>query len=74
MNPTRLEMPFQDMPVELLPLIIRHVPQTWQLARIAAASRVFNVFATEHLYHSIYIYAWHKNAKAKVWLCSSTCE
>ena len=59
---------FEDLPAEIVPLIVEHIPQPWQLARVAAVSRIFNAFTTERLYHTIYIYAWHKNAKAKVCL------
>lgn len=65
---------FTDLPIELLPLVVEHIFRPSYLAKFCLVNRVFQRFATPLLYQQLFIYAWHKDAKAKVclkWLLHS---
>ena len=57
---------FGDLPVELLPLVVRNVVRPSHLAKLCLVNKSIRVFATELLYGSIFIYSWHKEWKEKV--------
>ncbi|KAI0078087.1 hypothetical protein K474DRAFT_1594707 [Panus rudis PR-1116 ss-1] len=57
---------FSDLPIELLVLILQHIPKPAHLAKICLVDKAFDKFGREQLYRQIYIYAWHKDAKLKV--------
>ncbi|KII93204.1 hypothetical protein PLICRDRAFT_151711 [Plicaturopsis crispa FD-325 SS-3] len=57
---------FLDLPVELLPLIFRHILKSQHLASTCLVNKSFHTFATPLLYERAYIFAWHKNGKSKV--------
>ncbi len=56
---------FNDLPVELLPLIVQHVVKPSQLAALCLVNKSFYTFAVLLLYERVFIYAWHKEGKAK---------
>ncbi|KIJ55544.1 hypothetical protein M422DRAFT_63582 [Sphaerobolus stellatus SS14] len=56
---------FLDLPLELLPLILSHIVKPQHLVECCLVNKEFNDFGTPQLYSRIYIYAWHKNGKAK---------
>ncbi|KAI8989017.1 hypothetical protein BD414DRAFT_485715 [Trametes punicea] len=62
---TRLSL-FQDLPVELLPLIIQHVVRPSHLATLCLVNKAFYAFAVPLLYERVFIYAWHRESKVKV--------
>ena len=57
---------FLDLPIELLPAILRHIIKPHHLALCCLVNKSFSLFAIPQLYECIYIYAWHKHAKVKV--------
>jgi hypothetical protein len=57
---------FSDLPLELLPLIVRHVLKASQLARLCLVSKSFYEFTTPVLYDRIIIRPWYQNVKGKV--------
>ena len=57
---------FLDLPIELLPAILRHIINPHQLALCCLVNKTFSLFAIPQLYECIYIYAWHRHAKFKV--------
>ncbi|KAI0752600.1 hypothetical protein C8Q80DRAFT_1217127 [Daedaleopsis nitida] len=57
---------FLDLPVELLPDIVQHVVKPSHLAALCLVNQSFHTFAVPHLYERVFIYAWHKEGKAKV--------
>lgn len=57
---------FLDLPQELLPLIISHIVKPQHLANLCLVNKQFYDFSIPLLYDQIYIYAWHKQGKAKV--------
>ncbi|OSD01016.1 hypothetical protein PYCCODRAFT_1370033 [Trametes coccinea BRFM310] len=57
---------FQDLPVELLPLVLQHVVRPSHLAALCLVNKSFYTFAVPLLYERVFIYAWHKEGKAKV--------
>jgi hypothetical protein len=57
---------FLDLPIDLLPLIIRHIVKPSHLALCCLVNSTFSSFVIPQLYERIYIYAWHKHGKAKV--------
>ena len=61
-----MSVKFNDLPVELLPLVVRNVVRPSHLARLCLINKSFHVFAVEHLYEAVYIYSWHKEWREKV--------
>ncbi|KAI0634610.1 hypothetical protein C8Q77DRAFT_1217663 [Trametes polyzona] len=57
---------FSDLPVELLPLVVQHIVRPSHLAALCLVSKTFYNFAVPLLYERVFIYAWHKEGKAKV--------
>ncbi len=57
---------FADLPLELLPAIIQHVVKPSHLAAVCLVDHRFYEFAIPLLYERVFIYAWHKEGKAKV--------
>lgn len=57
---------FLDLPIELLPDILRHIIKPHHLALCCLVNKTFLSFTIPQLYASIYIYAWHANSKIKV--------
>ncbi|KAI0357708.1 hypothetical protein OH77DRAFT_1494614 [Trametes cingulata] len=57
---------FEDLPVELLPLIMQHVVRPSHLATLCLVNKTFYGFAVPLLYERVFIYAWHREGKAKV--------
>ena len=55
----------KNLPVELLPEILHQVIRPRHLASLCLVSKLFRTFAVEFLYRNLFIYAWHKDAKAK---------
>lgn len=56
---------FQDLPVELLPLVVLHVVRPSHLAALCLVNKTFYTFAVPLLYERVFIYAWHKEGKYK---------
>ena len=57
---------FSDLPIDLLPFILRHIVKPSHLALCCLVNSTFSSFAIPQLYERIYIYAWHKQGKLKV--------
>lgn len=57
---------FTDLPVELLPIVVQHIVRPSHLAAVCLVNQSFYTFASPLLYERIFIYAWHKEGKAKV--------
>ncbi|GBE89773.1 hypothetical protein BKA93DRAFT_793618 [Sparassis latifolia] len=57
---------FLDLPLEVLPLILRHILRPNHLAALCLVDHYFRAFAIPLLYEHAFIYAWQKEAKAKV--------
>ncbi|KAH9924988.1 uncharacterized protein BXZ73DRAFT_91166 [Epithele typhae] len=57
---------FNDLPLELLPLIVQYLLRPSHLAIACRVNRSFYTFSIPLLYERVFIYAWHKEGKAKV--------
>ena len=57
---------FNDLPLEIIPLIVQHIVRPQHLAEICLVDKVFYSAAIPILYERTTIFAWHKNAKTKV--------
>ncbi|EMD36761.1 hypothetical protein CERSUDRAFT_65561 [Gelatoporia subvermispora B] len=57
---------FQDLPVELLPLVFQHVLRPDHFASLCLVNKTFYEHAVPRLYGRVYIYAWHRDGKTKV--------
>ncbi|KAH9934099.1 hypothetical protein B0H21DRAFT_759722 [Amylocystis lapponica] len=57
---------FLELPLELLPDILQHIIRPSHLAAICLVNKSFHFFAVSQLYKRAFIYAWHKDGKAKV--------
>ncbi|KAI0943506.1 hypothetical protein AcW1_002655 [Taiwanofungus camphoratus] len=57
---------FPDLPLELLPIILRHVVCPSHLAALSLVNKSFHGFVVPQLYERAFIYAWHKEGKVKV--------
>lgn len=57
---------FNDLPVELLPVILTFIVKPGHLVHVCLVNRTFDTFARELLYRKVFIYSWHKNVKTKV--------
>ena len=60
---------FNDLPVELLPLVVSHIVRPSSLATLCLVNKTFYTVAVPLLYERVFIYAWHKEGKAKACLC-----
>ena len=67
-RPENLKNPtlFKDLPLEIIPLIVRHVVRPQHLAQICLVDKAFYSAAIPLLYERTSVFAWHKNAKTKV--------
>lgn len=57
---------FATLPLELLPEILTHIIRPSRLATICLVNKAFHAFGVQLLYIRIFIYAWHKDSKARV--------
>lgn len=55
-----------DLPPELLPEILRHLPKVHHLTRTALVDHLFYQATIPELYKRASIYSWHKEGKLKV--------
>ncbi|KAG2095081.1 hypothetical protein BD769DRAFT_1655447 [Suillus cothurnatus] len=67
-----MTLSFVDIPLELLPIIFDSVVRAQHLAFLCLVNKSFNEFAIQRLYRRVYIYAWHTEAKSKVFLLFQT--
>ncbi|KAG2159315.1 uncharacterized protein EDB93DRAFT_1115004 [Suillus bovinus] len=67
-----MTLSFDDIPLELLPIIFDSVVRAQHLAFLCLVNKSFYEFAIQRLYRRVYIYAWHTNAKSKVVLLFQT--
>ncbi|KAA1474575.1 hypothetical protein DENSPDRAFT_905907 [Dentipellis sp. KUC8613] len=63
---------FTDLPLELLPLIVRHIVKASHLAALCLVNRSFRAFAVPLLYERIVIFPWYKDAKTRMMQVFST--
>ena len=61
---------FEDLPVELLPLIVVHLLKPGHLSSLCLVSRTFHLASVPELYKRIAIFPWHKSSKSRV--CGSS--
>lgn len=59
---------FQELPIDILPVILDFVLKSSHLAHAAEVNKAWYEFATPRLYERVSIFSWHKEAKKKVWL------
>ncbi|KAK7435499.1 hypothetical protein VKT23_019621 [Stygiomarasmius scandens] len=57
---------FNDLPLELLPVILSFIPNPRSLTRTCLVNKIFYQFAIPKLYERISMYAWHKHGKERV--------
>ena len=57
---------FNDLPLELLPVVVQHLLRPSHLATACLVNKAFYTFAVPLLYERVFISAWHKEGKAKV--------
>ncbi|KAH9931561.1 uncharacterized protein B0H18DRAFT_989967 [Fomitopsis serialis] len=57
---------FLDLPLELLPVIMQQLVRPSHFAALCLVNKAFYTFAIPYLYERAFIYAWHKEGKAKV--------
>lgn len=57
---------FLDLPLEILPFILQHIVRPNYLTQLSLVNSHFHEFATPLLYRRAFVYAWHREAKAKV--------
>jgi hypothetical protein len=63
----QLEMArFEDLPLELLPLLVANIPGPAHLASLCLVNRTFYAFAVSKLYERIFIYAWQQSPITRV--------
>ena len=62
----RIMAVFSDLPLEILPLIIRHIVKAAHLASICLVNHSFYTFSVERLYDRVVIYPWYRDAKNRV--------
>ncbi|KAK7682783.1 hypothetical protein QCA50_014167 [Cerrena zonata] len=55
-----------DLPIELVPVILENIVKPSHLVHICLVNRTFDIFARESLYSKVFIYSWHKNVKTKI--------
>lgn len=55
-----------DLPLELLPEILRHLPRVHHLTKTALVNHLFYQATIPELYKRASIYSWHKEGKLKV--------
>ncbi|EKM78334.1 hypothetical protein AGABI1DRAFT_75876 [Agaricus bisporus var. burnettii JB137-S8] len=61
-----------DLPPEILPEILRHLPKVHHLTRTALVDHLFYQATIPELYKRASIYSWHKEGKLKVLLLFRT--
>lgn len=57
---------FQDLPPELIPVIVEKVTKPAHLALLCLVSHEFYSFTTPVLYARIFVYPWQKEVKLRV--------
>ena len=57
---------FNDLPLELLPLILHHLIKPSHLAAACLVNHPFYTFTVTLLYERVFIYSWHKEGKTRV--------
>ena len=57
---------FNDLPLELLPMVVQHLIRPSHLAALCLVNQLFYTFTVPLLYERVFIYAWHREGKAKV--------
>ncbi|KAF5389672.1 hypothetical protein D9757_004129 [Collybiopsis confluens] len=60
----RMSFPLKDLPLDLFPVIVHHVPHR-ELRSLCLANKWLYQFANPKLYERISVYAWHKHSKEK---------
>jgi hypothetical protein len=55
-----------DLPLELLPTILEHLPKVHYLTNTALVNHTFYQSTIPLLYTRVSIYSWHKDAKRRV--------
>ena len=61
---------FSALPVELLPSILEEIIRPSHLANVCLVNSTFYAFGVQILYRRVFIYSWHKEVKAKVFMSS----
>lgn len=57
---------FNDLPLEVLPDIVRHVAKPKTLASFCLVNKAFYKFASPFLYHTIAVLSWHHEEKVLI--------
>ncbi|KAI9509537.1 hypothetical protein F5148DRAFT_996446 [Russula earlei] len=57
---------FEDLPIEILPLIVDHVLGHGNLASLCLVSRAFHEFTVSRLYRRVAIFPWNRFSKSRV--------
>jgi hypothetical protein len=57
---------FEELPTDIVPLILQHIIRPQHLAAASLVCKLFNDAATPLLYHEVSIFTWHRDPKAKV--------
>lgn len=57
---------FALLPIDLLPNILEEIIRPAHLASVCLVNSTFHAFGIQILYRRVFIYSWHKEAKAKV--------
>lgn len=57
---------FNDLPIDVLPIILQNLMKPVHLASSRLVNRSFNQFAVSQLFEHIFVFAWHKQAKTRV--------
>ena len=57
---------FNDLPLELLPLVLHHLVKPSHLSAVCLVNHSFYTFAVPLLYERVFIYSWHKEGKTRV--------
>lgn len=60
---------FEDLPPEIIPIVVENVTKPQHLAAICLVSRAFHAFTVPVLYKRIFIYPWQREGKLKVSFC-----
>lgn len=56
---------FTDLPLEIVPLVVRHLLRPQHLAWVCLVSKSFHAYSAPLLYERVSIFAWYKEAKIK---------
>ncbi|KIK68548.1 hypothetical protein GYMLUDRAFT_68403 [Collybiopsis luxurians FD-317 M1] len=57
---------FQDLPLDLLPVILHHFTLPRELRTLCLVNKLFHQIANPKLYERISVYSWHKHGKEKI--------